>query len=211
MTGEPKKIKFHAPGDVWFFAYGSLMWDPGFPYEEQQPAHLRGYHRTFCVNSRTYRGTAARPGLVLGLDRGGACIGRAYRVAADRRTAVAWYLEERELPEDIYICRPVPVTTPVGRVSAYAFVVNRHHFLYTGKLSDADIVARLATCAGSRGTNRAYLENTVRHLDELGIREGRLHRILRAVAQRPPGLAAGEGSDQTAADPNIPAMQGDEV
>jgi len=211
MTGEPKKIRFDAPGDVWFFAYGSLMWDPGFPFEERRPALVRGYHRAFCVNSRSYRGTAARPGLVLGLDRGGACLGRAYRVAADKRSAVAWYLEERELPEDIYICRPVPLTTPEGRITAYAFVVNRKHFLYAGKLSDDDIVARLATCAGNRGTNRAYLENTVRHLDELGIREGHLHRILRAVEARPPGLAGDGGPDDTAGNPTIPAMQGDEV
>ena len=72
-------------------------------------------------------------------------------------------------------------------------------------------VRRLATCAGNRGTNRAYLENTVRHLDELGIREGHLHRILRAVEARPPGLAGDGGPDDTAAQTNIPAMQGDEV
>ena len=203
---EPRKIRFHAPGDVWFFAYGSLMWDPGFPYEERRQATLRGYHRAFCVNSRSYRGTAENPGLVLGLDRGGACVGRAYRVAADKRTAVAWYLEERELPEDIYICRPVPVTTSEGRLSAYAFVVNRRHFLYTGKLSDEEIVARLAACAGNRGTNRAYLENTVRHLDELGIGEGHLHGILRAVEARPATAPPAPAARRA-----MPAMERDEV
>ena len=68
--------------DVWIFAYGSLMWDPGFPYEEARPAVLKGYHRALCLYSTRYRGTPEKPGLVLGLDRGGACRGIGYRVAA---------------------------------------------------------------------------------------------------------------------------------
>src|SRR3546814_15151256 len=57
--------------DVWVFGYGSLMWNPGFAFLERQPALLRGYHRAFCIYSEHYRGTRERPGLVLGLDRGG--------------------------------------------------------------------------------------------------------------------------------------------
>ena len=71
------KIAFDRPGDIWFFAYGSLMWDPGFDFVETRSALLRGYHRKFCVDSTVYRGTPERPGLVLGLDRGGAVDHRA--------------------------------------------------------------------------------------------------------------------------------------
>ena len=74
--------------DLWVFAYGSLTWDPGFPFEEARPALLRGYHRAFCLYSTHYRGTPERPGLVLGLDRGGACRGIAYRIAAPRVAAM---------------------------------------------------------------------------------------------------------------------------
>ncbi|MBM3487743.1 MAG: gamma-glutamylcyclotransferase [Alphaproteobacteria bacterium] len=189
MTRRASKICFTEPGDVWFFAYGSLMWNPGFPFEEDARATLRGYHRAFCVNSRSYRGTRERPGLVLGLDRGGTCVGQVFRVAHGEREKVAAYLEERELPEDIYSCRHVPVTTAYARLLAYAFVVNRAHFLYAGKLTDAEIIRRLATCGGNRGSNRAYLENTVAHLDALGIGEGHLHAILRAVRAIPPDAA----------------------
>lgn len=175
------KIRFDLDGDVWIFAYGSLMWDPSFPHEEIRPALLRGYHRAFCVDSVIYRGTPDRPGLTLGLDRGGSCLGRVFRVAARDRDLVAAYLEDRELREDIYFCRRVPVTTPAGRIDAYAFVVNRNDPVYAGKLTVDVMARRIATCRGERGPNVDYLRNTVAHLDELGIGDGPLHELLRRV------------------------------
>src|SRR5579859_6246974 len=43
--------------DYWVFAYGSLIWNPEFPYVDKAPALLRGYHRSFCLYSWHYRGT----------------------------------------------------------------------------------------------------------------------------------------------------------
>lgn len=175
------KIRFEAPGDVWFFAYGSLMWAPEFEFEEIQPALLRGYHRAFCVHSLMYRGTPNAPGLVLGLDRGGSCLGRAMRVAEARRDEAAVYLEHREMQEDIYFCRRVPVAIPRGRIRACAFIVNRDDPVYAGRVPMDEIVRRIATCAGERGRNIDYLRHTVLHLDELGIGGGPLQELLRRV------------------------------
>lgn len=184
MTGtRPRRIHVPEAGNVWFFAYGSLMWDPGFTPLEVRPGLLYGWHRQFCVWSRRYRGTAERPGLVLGLDRGGSCRGRVLCVAEADRDRVFDYLEEREMPEDIYTCRKLRVHTPQGPVDAYGFVVNRDNFLYAGRLAPERIVACIARCAGNRGSNLEYLENTVRHLDELNIGDGPMHRLLDMVRQ----------------------------
>ena len=178
-----RRIVVGEPGDVWFFAYGSLMWDPGFAPAEVRPALLRGWHRAFCVASVIYRGSPAAPGLTLGLDRGGSCRGRALCIAADGREEVLAYLAEREMPEEIYSCRRVRVETPQGAVAAYTLVVNRDHDLYVCGLTPGEMAARIAAAAGARGANLDYLAQTVRHMDDLGIAEGALHRLLDRVAK----------------------------
>ena len=89
-------------GDLWVFGYGSLMWNPGFAVREARPARLFGYHRRLCLWSIHYRGTSRRPGLVLGLARGGSCNGMALRVARAERHAVAAYLFKREMLNNAY-------------------------------------------------------------------------------------------------------------
>jgi cation transport protein ChaC len=165
----------------WVFGYGSLMWRPGFPFVEALPALLHGYHRAFCIQSTHYRGNAKQPGLVLGLDRGGACRGRAYRVAAVEAGAVARYLHEREMVGGVYEPRWLKIRTSKGLRIAAAYVADRQNEQYAGKLPEARIVAAIRRGVGIAGTNRDYLRNTVRHLDELGIADGPLHRLLKLV------------------------------
>ncbi|MFQ5985216.1 MAG: gamma-glutamylcyclotransferase [Alphaproteobacteria bacterium] len=165
-------------GDIWIFAYGSLMWRPGFAYVEAAPALLRGYHRAFCVYSWRYRGTPERPGLVLGLDRGGSCRGRAFRVARERAEDVLAYLEKRELSNRIYHRRLLSISLPNGRAKAYAHVARRDHRQYAGKLSLDRAAELVADGVGAMGPAYEYLENTVAHLDALGIHEPRLHDLL---------------------------------
>lgn len=170
--------------DIWIFAYGSLMWDPGFPFEEARPALLKGYHRSLCIYSTRYRGTPERPGLVLGLDRGGACRGIAYRVAAANVDRVMAYLWDREMVTRAYSCRNVTIHLETGAVIARTFVVNRRHPQYAGKLTDTQLVELVCQGHGQRGPCRSYLENTVRHLDQLGVPDRRLHELLQHVRAR---------------------------
>ena len=168
-------------GDFWIFGYGSLMWDPGFPHVEVRLALLHGYHRAFCVDSTRYRGTKARPGLVLGLDRGGSCRGLAYRVPAAEADPVYAYLEEREMTTRVYRPSWLKVATPAGPLLAGAYVVDPAHSNYMGHLSRAEVVARIRHGRGTRGSNLDYLRNTVRHLEAMGLGPGDLGKLLKEV------------------------------
>lgn len=167
-----------ANGDIWVFGYGSLMWNPGFDFVAREPALLRGRHRALCVWSWVWRGTTERPGLVLGLDRGGACRGVAFRVAAGEVPAVLDYLDARERVTEVYLRRTVPLTLAGGRqVMAETYVVDRSHAQYAGRVS-AEVAARIIRAGHGRGgSNVEYLENTLCHLDELGLAEGPLHEL----------------------------------
>jgi cation transport protein ChaC len=164
------------------FAYGSLMWRPDFDFVDVVPALLYGYHRAFCITSRHYRGTAEHPGLVLGLDRGGMCRGRMFRVAPDKAPAVAEYLHGREMINSCYLPKWLKVRLPNDKeTTALAYVADRKHPDYTGRLDDDRIVAAIGRASGVMGKNLDYLRNTVAHLDDMGIKECRLHSILRRL------------------------------
>ena len=167
---------------VWIFAYGSLMWNPEIAFADARPAVLYGFHRSFCLYSRDYRGSPSRPGLVLGLDRGGSCRGIAYRLPPERLGETIDRIWAREMTGAVYEMRPVSVATPQGPVAAHAFVVRRQSPDYAGRLSAEQAADILAEAVGARGSGRDYLASTVRHLEELGIGDGRLHRIEARVA-----------------------------
>lgn len=168
--------------DFWLFAYGSLIWDPGFPFEEARPAKLMGFHRAFCLYSTRYRGTPEKPGLVLGLDKGGSCRGIAYRVAHAHRETTMAYLWDREMLNRSYHCMDLPITLLDGReVVARTFVIDRDGESYAGKLPLEDAARIIRDAHGQRGANAAYLANTVEHLERLGLRDRRLAALLAAV------------------------------
>jgi glutathione-specific gamma-glutamylcyclotransferase len=169
-------------GDFWVFGYASLMWNPGFAYEEAVKARLSGYHRTLCVHSLHYRGTPERSGLVMGLDRGGSCVGVAFRVDAGLEADVRDYLRQREMISAIYHERMVPVRTYDGRpVCALAYVVDTSHEQFAGHLSVEDAARVVIGASGSAGTNEEYVLNTVRHLREIGIRDRWLEGVGRLI------------------------------
>jgi cation transport protein ChaC len=167
--------------DLWVFGYGSLMWRPGFAYAEARHARITGYRRCFCIYSVHHRGSFERPGLVLGLDRGGACEGIAYRVAAADAVATTRYLRAREQVNGVYREMHAPVELIEGRrreVLALTFIVERAHPNYAGQLPLAVQARLIHGASGKSGNNLDYLISTLRHLDELGIRERELERVL---------------------------------
>ena len=163
-------------GSIWVFGYGSLMWRPDFAYVEAAPALLHGYHRAFCIYSVHYRGTRARPGLILGLDRGGSCRGRAFRVAAPDAAGVIDYLDSRELVTNVYIRRNLPIMVGGARIRALAYVADPTHAQYAGTLpprTGGQVDPRRAaasrettqiTCATSSRTSTTSASPTARHI-----------------------------------------------
>lgn len=196
MSGEP--------AETWFFGYGSLMWNPGFAFEEARRARLTGYHRAFCVYSIHYRGTQRQPGLVLGLDRGGVCDGIAFRVAPAESAAALAYLRRRELIYGVYRERLVPIDVAEGgggasrTVWATTFIAERAHPAYAGCLPLHREAVFIRRSAGQGGTNLDYLLSTLRHLQQFGIREPRLDRLLTLTGASVARSLSANGRSQTA-------------
>lgn len=167
--------------DLWVFGYGSLMWNPGFAFRQAVAAELVGYHRAFCVYSVLYRGTPTRPGLVLGLDRGGLCHGMAFRVAAKDAVATVQYLRAREQVTGVYRETLVPITIRTASnasLQALTFVIERQHPGYAHKLSLSHQADLIRAATGKAGSNLDYALNTICHLQQMGCFEPKLARLV---------------------------------
>jgi cation transport protein ChaC len=170
----------NSTGDLWVFGYGSLIWRPGFEYLEKVAARLIGEHRALCVYSFVHRGTPEKPGLVLGLDRGGACRGIAFRVAEKNRAETIANLRAREQVTSVYreVMRSVWLENDARqRVSALTYVVDRGHVQYAGRLSLTEQLRHVLQGHGQSGVNRDYVLATVKAIEAEGFRDARLHQL----------------------------------
>ena len=161
---------------IWIFGYGSLIWNPLFTFAERRVAKVRGYHRGFYLWSKINRGSPERPGLVLGLDRGGSCGGMAYQLHPDSVTEEFKLLWRREMLAGMYIPRWVNADTSSGIVSALTFVVDRAAKGYAGRLSDENIVTTALRAHGHHGSCADYLLETATSLEHHGISDQRMRR-----------------------------------
>jgi cation transport protein ChaC len=166
----------------WVFGYGSLIWNPGFPFVSSHLGRLSGAHRSLSIISHHHRGTVERPGLVFGLTRGGSVRGMVFEVADENWVSVRAYLEAREQVTMVYrdVMRPV-VLDDGRRVSALTFVVNERHEQFAGHLSLEEQLAMVRAGVGISGRNIDYVLNTARYLDELGIRDNALVSMVRLL------------------------------
>jgi cation transport protein ChaC len=175
----------------WVFGYGSLIWNPGFPFVSTNLGRLKGAHRSLSIISHHHRGTVEQPGLVFGLTRGGSVRGMVFEVAAGDWAGVRAYLEEREqvTQVDRDVMRPV-LLDDGRRVSALTFVVDERHEQFAGKLDLEETLAMVRAGVGISGRNVDYVINTARHLESLGIRD----RVLMDLARRLEGEAGGQAA-----------------
>ncbi|MEO1103018.1 MAG: gamma-glutamylcyclotransferase [Pseudomonadota bacterium] len=160
------------------FGYGSLMWRPGFPFLARQNATINGRHRRLCVYSWVHRGTRERPGLVLGLDKGGACRGVVFTIDDADAGGVVDYLRAREQVTMVYVERTVAARLDDGgTVDALAYVVDRAHPQYAGALTLDETLRVVRGAVGQSGANEDYVLSTADHLSEVGVADPRLHSL----------------------------------
>lgn len=173
--------------EIWFFAYGSLIWKPACDFAEMRTGLLRGWHRAFCLGwNNRFRGNDQHPGLMLALDRGGSCKGVLYRLPPNAVEANLKKLLEREMSNkpSAFPPRWVNVATQEGKVRALTFCIDRNSGRYVSGLSNAQIADALAHAVGSRGSMAEYLFATVTHLEKMGIHDRHLWDIQELVADR---------------------------
>ncbi|MBO1038090.1 gamma-glutamylcyclotransferase [Brucella pituitosa] len=173
-----RRIDDQRMNDFWVFGYGSLMWRPGFAHVETMRARLHGYRRSLCIYSHVHRGTPDHPGLVLGLDTGGSCLGIAFRVPGDMTDEVMIYLREREMSNQVYHEKWLRLRLADGRdVQAVTYVADRRHTQYAGSLKAEDAAAIVATAQGDSGANVDYVSNTLEHLRNMRVRDHALEHV----------------------------------
>ena len=178
IAGDIERIDQLPPGPLYVFGYGSLLWRPGFDYRSTHRARIHGFHRALRVWSFHHRGTPDRPGLVLGLDRGGSCLGCLFEIDADDKRATAEYLWAREMVTDVYIPRLVTVHCEAGRFTALTFVLDRNHEQYAGPLRPNHAAHHIRAACGASGANPEYVRETVAGLERLGVRDRGLRTVL---------------------------------
>jgi glutathione-specific gamma-glutamylcyclotransferase len=179
----------------WIFGYGSLMWRPGFEFAEQAHARIDGYHRSLCIYSLHHRGTEEKPGLVLGLDRGGSCTGVAFRVDPEKWNATLAYLREREQVSMVYmeILQTVELLDRAGRVEVLTYVANRSHAQYAGKLAHDKLLELVQQGEGQMGRCTDYVLNTLTHLKEMDIHDATLEALGDELRRHVSGMVKSAG------------------
>ena len=183
-------------GDLWVFGYGSLIWNPAFKSVESRTAHVEGWHRSFCFSMIAGRGTPDRPGLALGLDQDGRCVGIAYQLDEHDVLAELGLIWSREMLLGGYRPEWVDVRGDDGYRfgSAVTFVIDRQHHNYVGASTNEELVHRLATAVGSWGSSAEYLFCTADTLCALGIPDPKLEKLARlvrvAMAKMQTGISA---------------------
>lgn len=174
-------------GEIWIFAYGSLIWNPNFEHVEERLATIFGWRRSFCLGwIRIQRGSPERPGIMLALDQGGSCRGMVFRLPPEtmEENLIAVIRREHPIRWENLNMRWITARTEDGPVRALVFVTGRSHRAYLPGLTDDIVVEALATAAGERGSMAEYLLSTVEHLEVRGIHDRYLWRMQELVAER---------------------------
>jgi cation transport protein ChaC len=182
----------YSPDTLWVFAYGSLIWNPEFDYEEVVQATAHGWHRSFCLQLTRWRGTRELPALMLALDRGGSCNGNVYSLPNQDHKAQIVRLLEREIDANppTNVPRWIDVSAGGHDLKAMTFVADPKGPAYAGKLPMEKVAWTLARAAGHWGSSAQYLYNTFKMLESSGIHDESIVELQALVAKEIIGLTS---------------------
>jgi len=174
----------HGSMPLWVFAYGSLLWKPAQPGLEWRIATAKGWHRSFCLEMRRWRGSPDFPGLMMALRTGGSCSGIAVRLPdVDRRNHLVKFLR-REIggPRGLESLRSIDVAFGDRISKALCFYADPSEATDQAERSEIEVARVLAGACGHIGSGAEYLLKTVQALEGLGIHDAHLWRLQELVA-----------------------------
>ncbi len=175
-------IDAHGYGDLWVFAYGSLMWDPALQFADVRRAVAPDYARHFILKDIWGgRGTREIPGLMAALDSGEGCEGLVYRVSRDNIDTETEILWRREMIGPGYQPRFITALVDDRPVRALAFVADHNAEAMKPELTRAEQIAYCATGSGVLGTSHEYLQNIVKQFAVVGVVDEHCTALLRDV------------------------------
>lgn len=173
-----------AHDEIWVFGYGSLIWRPEFPFQEDRLATLHGYHRSLCLWSSVNRGTPEQPGLVFGLDEGGICEGKVYKLPPCNIHEQFRKLWKREMPSGAYLPKWLSCDTPGGAVTALAFVMDTDSHAYVQGLSRDETIDIVVNAIGNNGPCPEYVIETANALAQASIKDEDLFQLAELIKHR---------------------------
>lgn len=175
---------------MWVFGYGSLIWKPGFNYDDRLFGFIKGYRRVFYQGSTDHRGTPEFPGRTVTLEpaEGEICWGMAYKITKEEDQEVALtYLEVREKQYDqkAYVdlfTEPAASAPAVSGVLVYIGSPDKKlNENYLGPASVEEIASQIAHAEGPSGPNRDYLFQLEKALGLLGCEDKHVIDIAKVV------------------------------
>lgn len=169
---------------IWVFAYGSLIWKPAADIAEQRRSTAFGWHRSFCIEMRSWRGSPEQLGLMMALRRGGSCTGMAQRPLGADRHALMVKLLQREIggPNGYAALRLINLHTVDGPLRALCFYADPADAADQPERPVDEVAAILARACGHAGSGAEYLFKTVAALQAVDIHDPHLWQLQNLVA-----------------------------
>ncbi|KAG9133445.1 hypothetical protein Leryth_013257 [Lithospermum erythrorhizon] len=151
----------------WVFGYGSLVWNPGFDYDEKIIGYIKDYRRVFDLACIDHRGTPEHPARTCTLEQydDTVCWGAAYcvRGGPEKEKKAMEYLERRECEYDSktlvdFYKEGDSVQPELNGVIVFTSTPDKvSNKYYLGPAPLEDMAKQIATANGPCGNNREYL------------------------------------------------------